>query len=644
MDNSFSLGALHGILYAVTPSVPWLMAFKRYITAGPQKGGLAFAGTLFGQITLLWLSFCGWKEVVWLWFYFEPLLMTIGWIGVLVTVRELVALNISARRLRMANIRTRREGFRYFMVGMAWVFCNPGTLGGTDLLFGEVPTDRSAYLIAFIVLSTMTFALIWSFAFSQRWGLRVNQFKLANSQFNYHLERSEWFFQPLALVLVVALLLEHATLGDEPHLTYHYDNLIGYTPFEKLTYQYSRDLVWQTDLAKEEKQVNQFFDSLEDDVPATNGNGDDKVEDDGNGNGNGNGDEEIDEDEFVEEEPEMEEGDIALRYGVDEGELEEEEEAEEPEGDFYQTNFDWNEGTPEERSPLPATAITPWNAGLVYGTFNKRIERELPEHWELVERRYYEFNRSNQLTVHTRLHPLRLFLFPHWEKTQDYVTDLAKMRSELDQKVEAQDVKVQHMMFPDNKEYDVDILLKEPQGLNWPAQRRLRGVSDLNGDLTENTYQQLHQGYRGALEENMSLAKLQKLPKEVRFPWDFPRVEKTELPSVSRPTLADTEGVEAIEEVSTQLTNYYVRFLDPIALNSRLRTNDPDAFGVFTEPGAHDDREFENNGEKFDLWVRDAYQRAWHWETTHQLEVLEYVPSPDDTYLPKKVPTQGLQK
>lgn len=645
MDNSVSLGALHGIFYAITPSVPWLMALKRYMKDGPQKGAVAFAGTLFGHLTLLWLSFCGWKEVVWLWFYFEPLLMVVGWIAIFVTVEELANLSTKVGYSPPKNIRTRREGFRYFALGMAWVFCNPGTLGGTTLLFNEVPNNGTVYLLTFLILSVLTFALVWAGILSPAWGLGVTQIKLGFTQADFHHSQSKPLYRPLAIVLVGGLLLEYATWVDEPHLLYHFDNLIGYTPFEQLTYSYSRDMVWQTDIEKEEKSLI-VFDSdekeqsellteaekniadriasgeLEAYVPIPEP-GQDTDEEKAEGT-------EDEEDEFEE----VDDDDII--------DLVSEDEEEEDLGDFYQTNFDWNEGATEEGSPLPPLEHSPWDAEVSYKEFNERIERELPEHDELMELSVYEFNDMNQMIVYTRLHLLRLFLFPHWDKT-DYLSQLAQMRSELDNKIEEQSTKVQQLVLPDDKGYELDILFDEPKDLSWPARRRLWALANLNGDLTEDTYEQLHQGYHGGLEENISLAKLQRLPKEVRFPWDFPRVEKRELPTVSRKKVVAEKGVEGLEVVNTELTNSYVRFLDPIALNNRLRSNDPDSFSI-GEVKQSEEEGAEISAEQFDLWVRDAYQRAWSFEKTRKYPNLFPVPRPEEEFWPKKAPTESVKK
>ena len=82
MDNSFSLGVLHGLFYAITPSLPFLMVVKYYLMQGPKRSALVYGGVLLGQFMFLWMSFFGWKELIWFWFYLEPILMVLGWCAI----------------------------------------------------------------------------------------------------------------------------------------------------------------------------------------------------------------------------------------------------------------------------------------------------------------------------------------------------------------------------------------------------------------------------------------------------------------------------------------------------------------------------------------------------------------------------------
>ena len=59
MQNSFSLGLLHGALYGITPLTPWFIGLKRYVFEGQAKGLLTFAGLFLGQVGLLLVAFFG---------------------------------------------------------------------------------------------------------------------------------------------------------------------------------------------------------------------------------------------------------------------------------------------------------------------------------------------------------------------------------------------------------------------------------------------------------------------------------------------------------------------------------------------------------------------------------------------------------
>jgi len=62
MQNSFSLGLLHGALYGITPLTPWFIGLKRYVFEGQAKGLLTFAGLFLGQVGLLLVAFFWWHR------------------------------------------------------------------------------------------------------------------------------------------------------------------------------------------------------------------------------------------------------------------------------------------------------------------------------------------------------------------------------------------------------------------------------------------------------------------------------------------------------------------------------------------------------------------------------------------------------
>jgi hypothetical protein len=47
MENSISLGLLHGLVYGIVPAAPWFVALKRYLLEGKERGQLAFSINVF---------------------------------------------------------------------------------------------------------------------------------------------------------------------------------------------------------------------------------------------------------------------------------------------------------------------------------------------------------------------------------------------------------------------------------------------------------------------------------------------------------------------------------------------------------------------------------------------------------------------
>ena len=62
MQNSFSLGLLHGALYGITPLTPWFIGLKRYVFEGQAKGLLTFAGLFLGQVRSFTCRFFRWDR------------------------------------------------------------------------------------------------------------------------------------------------------------------------------------------------------------------------------------------------------------------------------------------------------------------------------------------------------------------------------------------------------------------------------------------------------------------------------------------------------------------------------------------------------------------------------------------------------
>ena len=66
MENSFSLGLIHGALYGITPITPWFIGLIRYVCEGQTKGLITFSGIFLSQLLLLSLALLGGSELLWL--------------------------------------------------------------------------------------------------------------------------------------------------------------------------------------------------------------------------------------------------------------------------------------------------------------------------------------------------------------------------------------------------------------------------------------------------------------------------------------------------------------------------------------------------------------------------------------------------
>jgi hypothetical protein len=699
MDNSFGLGVLHGFFYAVTPSLPWFMALKNYIFTGPTRGALVYAGVLIGQFIFLAMGFFGWKELLWLWYYVEPIFHAVGWAAVVHTGWKIWGVddcNLMPKNFRFSGTSTlilarfpaRREAVSLLGAGALWVFCGPKTLGLNML--GFFPTMPSVYLFGLLVGMGGVFGVFYTCC--------VQPMRMPNSMSDkVSLLPLKRFISPVFTVTIGAYFLSTIVAADESYLIFHYDTVAGLTPFEQLKYVYSRDMVWQTDSsvvvkqkvvkvevedegvlktttdeedryreshmkpegyiwdydkgqlkavtdaqmraeekeakkakaeeekkakAEEEKRTKTLYedeawddDDDDDDDEDEEENGDEAT----NGNGAAARDGAKNEKAFpTEDGAAEEEGQIAKPEDQDVVE----EEEEEPK--FFQSNYEYNVGSGEGRKLDPARKRIPWNADIGYKKFQDRIERKPLQKVEDFERLFTETNPwVTQRIVKTRLNTLRLFLLPQWEgKNQDHyapdlASELAEMRLEMDFYLQDKgNVVHQRMMFPDHLAQETDLLFSQPNPDNEPTPatiRRLETYRLQGGDITQRTYNQLHQT-NGGLEENMSSVKLRSTPKEIRFPWDFPRVEKAG-PVVSMSEtlneMVEQNDVGAMEEVNAGMDAHFIRFLDPVALNTRLRMNDPDAF--IMEPDI-------DSPEKYNLRVRDAFRRLWIWKLTHQEE------------------------
>ena len=80
MENSLILGLYHGFIYGIVPMAPWLVALKRYLYEGKQKGQLAVAGTIAGQVVFFAMTYFGWRDLIQIWYLLEPALFCAGFV------------------------------------------------------------------------------------------------------------------------------------------------------------------------------------------------------------------------------------------------------------------------------------------------------------------------------------------------------------------------------------------------------------------------------------------------------------------------------------------------------------------------------------------------------------------------------------
>ena len=113
MENSFSLGLIHGALYGITPITPWFIGLKRYVLEGQTKGLITFGGIFLGQLLLLSLALFGGTELLWVWYYVEPALVIVGLVAMLRTFAV-----CWEPFERPTPLKTRRDGLVYLGTGI----------------------------------------------------------------------------------------------------------------------------------------------------------------------------------------------------------------------------------------------------------------------------------------------------------------------------------------------------------------------------------------------------------------------------------------------------------------------------------------------------------------------------------------------
>ena len=156
------LGLHHGFMFSIAPMAPWIVALKRYLYEGKQKGQLAVAGTIIGQAVFFAMTYFGWVDVVHIWYLLEPALFMAS---VLMFMR--IALDmwqrISFIDLSYGPVKTRREGANFFLASFFLMFCNPWEVGGTQYVFmTSIPENVVLYLAGFTLMATLSVLGLWA--------------------------------------------------------------------------------------------------------------------------------------------------------------------------------------------------------------------------------------------------------------------------------------------------------------------------------------------------------------------------------------------------------------------------------------------------------------------------------------------------
>ena len=243
MENSIGLGLIHGLMYGIVPVAPWFVALKRYLLEGKEKGQLAVAGTIAGQVSLLALTFFGWSRVLWVWYYFEPALIILGTLAVVrcaldCWVEQESSLRTAALGPGAGQLASKQEGLYYFLMSFGLMFCNPLHLEGSQTLLSSIPGNRYVYLLAFTVSYTAIIFIFWVTL-----GYRI--FGKAYSGFGAQQTLNRYRIRRVSVGIVAALFLQFANCTPEALVIYHWDSLLAYTPFDGLKHHRTRGYTWE---------------------------------------------------------------------------------------------------------------------------------------------------------------------------------------------------------------------------------------------------------------------------------------------------------------------------------------------------------------------------------------------------------------
>jgi hypothetical protein len=630
MNDSFTLGLLHGVLYGITPVTPWFIALKRYVFEGPTKGLLTFVGLCFGQFGLVVLAFCGNHEVLVLWYFVEPVLILCG-------VCALWAAFSSCwdPSERPTPIATRKEALKYVASGVLFALCNPGGLMFSTLLLTALPGCTWLYLSGFfLVYASLMAGVVYLAFFSPRAPFQewFGPCVLLRNPSGYQSAFNFSYWSPrvrkirVMSMVTAALLLWQVANYDDAGFWTNYTDIVYSPPWmqgkEDFPDQAPREVEETTtkEVAEERSQARERSRKrlkartkamgVEAAVPTLG---------------------------FEE----MEATGTPRPYSYIKALMDKEEGNEErsppqkilSEGkrtsfhNFGLTSLLWEDPEADD-GELDIESAAPWDTILQYEAWNDRLDREPPEDFEDAELKFFYNYGLNALQKKYLVASLHLRKAPLWETNKSPTRTLADIRDKFDATLRDEHSATatynkNRTFVPFNMyeiDYDFDEIDFVPfnmyetdydfDDIGRPLPRGPVGGEDEDDvpALTRSEFQRVQTSSasrrderktqkrrrpfqflqrttaymqrsrdtltqdmysRGNTFEDFGAAQMRDLPQEIHFPWDYPALEP--------PNTVEVDSDSPKDEVlsRTRMQDKNVWFLDPIALNTRFLANNP---------------------------------------------------------------------
>jgi threonine/homoserine/homoserine lactone efflux protein len=660
MNDSFTLGLLHGVLYGITPVTPWFIALKRYVYEGPTKGLLTFVGLCFGQFGLVVLAFCGNREVLVLWYFVEPVLVLCG-----VCVLWIAFISCWETTDRPTPIATRKEALKYVASGVLFALCNPGGLMFSNLLLTALPGCTWLYLSGFFLMyaSLMAGAVYLAFfsprAPFQKWfGPRV----LLRNPSGYQLAFNFAYRSPrvsklrvMSMVTAAILLWQVANYNDAGFWT-NYTDMVYSPPWMQEKEDFSDQTHTKQEITREDDTEEEIKARAREKVEARERREARKKLERSRKQLKARAEEMATltgVEEAVAAVPtlgfeEMEATGTPRLYNHSLAMVENTqgrrqvytmpEEIEDAIEDTPRSIHDSGtasililaedclpEPDAEEDGELDIESIAPWDTVLQYDAWNDRLDREPPEEFEKAELKMFYNYGFNALQKKYLVASLHLRKAPLWETHKSPTRILVDIRDKFDAKLQDKHgvtaISSKNRTFLPFNMYEIDYDFYDfdengeplsrqgyiphvpvggedggrdlvggeddvPRKDERKTQKRRRPfqflqtqqrdkrmasdpkimTDDDDGDLyplTQDMYS------RGNTFEDFGAAQTRDLPQEIHFPWDYPALEP--------PNTVEVDSHSPKDEVitRTKMQDKNVRFLDPIALNTRFLANNP---------------------------------------------------------------------